>query len=157
MLPLTLTALAAPPEFAARLVVQLAKNSSMLYVAGNHSEVLPRLSRQRLHFDVRRAFTAYQLLQVLSEVMHDIVFIEHDGFEASNHLIEAIFLAMREISRNGSRVVYYSAKPDSFYDFIARNSDSYVVVRRVGGGYVVWAGKEFYLQPTLGDLIWGGR
>ena len=155
--PSTLAAVVAPPEFAVELITEQARYSNVLYIAGNHSVVIPKLSRRRVSFDVRRAFTAYQLLQILSEVSeaeHDVVLVEYNGFEESDALAEAIFLAMRELARNGTAVIHYSAKLDGFVDFIVRNADRFVVVREANGGFVVWdSGSEFFIgnQLTQGD------
>jgi len=156
--PSTLTAIVAPPDFVVGLITEQARYNNMLYVAGNHSTVLPGLSRLKISFDVRRAFTAYQLLQILSEVSeaeHDVVFVEHDSFEESDVLAEAIFLAMKELVRSGIAVIHFSATLDDFVDFIARNADRFVVVRKANGGFVVWdSGSEFFIgnQLTLGDF-----
>lgn len=156
--PSTLTAIVAPPDFAVELITEQAHYNSVLYVAGSHSTVLPGLSRLRISFDIRRAFTAYQLLQIfneISEAEHDVVFVEHDSFEKSDAIAEAIFLAMKELARNGIAVIHFSTTLDDFVDFITRNTDRFVVVRKANRGFVVWdSSSEFFIRNklTLGDF-----
>jgi DNA polymerase I len=49
-----------------------------LYVCGNYSRLLTGIHRRSAHFEVRRAFTLFQLLTILREAHHTIVFLEHD-------------------------------------------------------------------------------
>jgi hypothetical protein len=49
-----------------------------LYVCGNYSRLLTGIRRRSAHFEVRRAFTLFQLLTILREAHHTILFLEHD-------------------------------------------------------------------------------
>jgi len=49
-----------------------------LYVCGNYSRLLTGIRRRSAHFEVRRAFTLFQLLTILREAHHTIIFVEHD-------------------------------------------------------------------------------
>ncbi len=49
-----------------------------LYVCGNSSRLLTGIRRRSAHFEVRRAFTLFQLLTILGEAHHTILFVEHD-------------------------------------------------------------------------------
>jgi len=154
-----LAAIVAPPDFAVELILDYLNHSDgLLYVSGNSSLILPRFSRFKLSFDVRRAFTAYQLMQILEEAHQSMLFIEHDGFEdeVSHSFIEALFLGMREIARDGAAVIVYSYKMDRFMDFIVRNADRFIAARKVNGGFVIWdSGVEMFVHSnnrTLGDL-----
>jgi DNA polymerase I len=49
-----------------------------LYVCGNYSRLLTGIKRRSTHFEVRRSFTLYQLLTILREAHHSIIFVEHD-------------------------------------------------------------------------------
>jgi DNA polymerase I len=49
-----------------------------LYVCGNYSRLLSGIRRRSAHFEVRRAFTLFQLLAILREAHHTILFLEHD-------------------------------------------------------------------------------
>jgi len=150
-----LVTLIAPPDFALELILDYLDNfNSMLYVSGNFSLILPKFSRFRLNFDVRRAFTAYQLLQILEEAEQDMLFIEHDEFEEQG-LSEALFLGMREIARNGAIIIVYSPRMSRFMDFIARNADRFIIARKVNGGFVIWdSGTESFISEkrTLGEF-----
>jgi hypothetical protein len=64
---------------------------------------------------------------------------------------------MREVARNGSTVILYSTKMDSFVDFFARNADKFVLARKVNGGFLVQdSGNELFIHNgknmTLGDF-----
>jgi len=48
-----------------------------LYVSGNYSRILNGVHRTK-NFDVRRAFTAFQLVTILSEAYHTVILVEHD-------------------------------------------------------------------------------
>ncbi len=154
----TLAAVIAPSDFAIRLILDyLEYHDNMLYVCGDYSVILPKFNRKRINFHVRRAFTSYQLLEILEDAEHDMLFIEHEGFEGSDGLVEAIFLAMREVARNGSIVILYSTRMDGFVDFVARNADRFVLVRKVNGGFIVQdSGAELFVgngkNMSLGDF-----
>ena len=86
-----------------------------------------------------------------------MLFIEHAGFEGSDGLAEAIFLAMREVARNNSIVILYATRMDSFTDFVARNADRVIFARKVNFGFVVQdSGCELFIgdgkNMILGDF-----
>ena len=154
----TLATVIAPADFAIELILDYLEHSnSLLYICGDYSVILPKFSRMRVNFDVRRAFTSYQLLEILEDAEHEMLFIEHAGFEGSEGLIEAIFLAMREIARNGSTVILYATRIDSFTDFVARNADRFILARKLNSGFLVQdSGNELFIgngkNMTLGDF-----
>jgi lipoate-protein ligase B len=84
-----------------------------LYVCGNRSGILDRLHRRFANIDVRRAFTAFQLLTVLEEVHHTLTLVEHDPllYEGSEEMAEYIAMALKDASRE-SAVVLYSPMMD---------------------------------------------
>jgi hypothetical protein len=49
-----------------------------LYVCGNHSSILSNLDRRFQDLEIRRAFTDFQLMTILEETRHSLIFIEHD-------------------------------------------------------------------------------
>ncbi|HVN66307.1 MAG TPA: hypothetical protein VMT31_06815 [Methanomicrobiales archaeon] len=49
-----------------------------LYVCGNYSRLLSGIRRRSAHFEVRRAFTLFQLLTIIREAHHTVLFLEHD-------------------------------------------------------------------------------
>jgi|Deesub1362B_J571_1020462.scaffolds.fasta_scaffold00309_11 hypothetical protein len=153
----TLSVIVSPPEFAKILILNyLEYYRSLLFISGNFSTILPSFSRLNINFTVRRAFTAYQLLEILEDAEHDMVFIE-STFEEAEELNEVLFLGMRDISRRGSIVILYSPVMNGFMDFTGRNSDRMIIVRKVNGGFVVWdSGNEIFIHNhqnmTLGDF-----
>jgi hypothetical protein len=146
----------APPDFATELILDyLNYYDSMLYISRNSSLILPRFSKLKLDFDVRRAFTAHQLLQILEEVHQSILFIEHDGSEdrLSDGFIETLFLGIRDVARRGTVVVVYSYRMDKFMDFVARNADRFIIVKEVNGGFIVWdSGIESFVHNRSYEL-----
>ena len=150
------TALRGPVEIAVAAVKDYVENHpfSMLYICGNYSRVLDHLNE---NFDVRRAFTAYQLFSILEDVYQDVVFIEHDpllfqdvfggnGGEVSRDggrsnntdysLAENLSLAIRDVAK-GRLIIYYSAFHDLFFNIIARNSDRLLIFEKEPGGYFI--------------------
>ena len=111
---------------------------SMLYICGNRSFVLDHLKGE---FDVRRAFTAYQLFSILEDIYQDVVFIEHDAtLYESKDIVEAVALAMRDVAK-GRLVIYYSPSRDAYFDIIARNSDRILFFEEEPGGYFIAASE----------------
>jgi hypothetical protein len=145
-----LTAIRGPVAIAVATLRDYIENYpfSMLYICGNHSRVLDHLKGD---FDVRRAFTVYQLFSILEEVYQDVVFMEHDPllFEdvsggnrdidkdrSMAHIIENLSLAIKDVSR-GRLIIYYSASHDIFFDVVARNSDRVLIFEKEPGGYFI--------------------
>ncbi len=81
-----------------------------LYISGNYSQLLSGIHRTRQNLDVQRGFTGYQLLTILQEAPHTILFIEHDpGLyegEEGRRLIFPASMAMREAARNAAVILY---------------------------------------------------
>ena len=78
--PGTFTAVIAPQAF---VLAALNGNPDLqrflfLFVCGNYSRLLSGIGRTSANFEVRRPFTADQLLTVLNEAGHTVVFVEHD-------------------------------------------------------------------------------
>lgn len=76
----TFNVLIAPPE---KLIDAINSNLNLqrykvLFVSGNHSRILSKLSRNITELDVRRAFTSFQLMTILDENNHSILILEHD-------------------------------------------------------------------------------
>jgi len=95
-----------------------------LYISGNYSGILSKLDRRFTDLDVRRSFTAYQLLTILEELHHSVVIIEHDPslYEDSLELPEYVSRAMRETARNAI-VLLYSPALDRYLETIAKGAD----------------------------------
>jgi len=153
-----LTALRSPVEVAVAAVKDYLEIHpfSMLYICGNYSRVLDHLDGD---FDVRRAFTAYQLFSILEDVYQDVVFIEHDpllfedvfggngeygsggrgvgGNKVGNYSIaENLSLAVRDVAK-GRLIIYYSPFNDPFFNIIAKNSDRVLIFEKEPNGYFI--------------------
>jgi DNA polymerase I len=99
------------------------QNYLILYICGNYSALLSRLNRKFTEFDVRRAFTAFQLLKILKEQHHSFIFIEYDPTLFSEHeeLLDHIPLLLREIS-SATTVLLYSPRIDRFLRIISEKA-----------------------------------
>ena len=60
-----------------------------LFLCGNYSRILSRINRTSSNFEIRRPFTADQLLTALKEAGHTVIFIEHDPtlFDGADRLL----------------------------------------------------------------------
>lgn len=99
------------------------QNYLVLYICGNYSTILSRLSRRFTEFDVRRAFTAFQLLKILREHHHSLVFIEYDPtlFSENQELLDHISLLLREIAST-TTVLLYTPRIDQFIQIISEKA-----------------------------------
>lgn len=95
-----------------------------LYVCGNYSRILSRLDRRFQDIEIRRAFTAFQLLTVLEEARHTLIFVEHDPllYEDAAEMAEYVSLAFRDLAARAS-VVLYSPASDPYLEEMARRAD----------------------------------
>ena len=73
----------------------------VLYVCGNYSRILSGLDRRFTALEVRRAFTAFQLMTILEENRHTLLILEHDPllYEDAREMVEYVALAMKEASK----------------------------------------------------------
>lgn len=96
----------------------------LLYVCGNYSRLLSRIGMRNAEFDVRRAFTASQLLSIAEEAHQTFVFIEHDPalYSESEDMAKYVSMALRELSRS-STVVLYSVELDENLRTISKMAD----------------------------------
>jgi DNA polymerase I len=100
-----------------------------LYISGNYSRILAGLNRSSKNFEVRRSFTAHQLLSTLREAGHTVIFVEHDPglFENAMETIELIAGALKEAGRE-SLVILYTPATDRTFSLLARKADRYVEI-----------------------------
>jgi len=127
ILPGAFHLLVAPPEMLidalnAHLELQRFK---VLYVPGNHSRILNGLNRRFTDLDVRRAFTAFQLMTVLQEAHHTIIIVEHDPLlyqETDEELEEPVSWALKQAAENAV-VLLYSPGYDPSLDRISKLAD----------------------------------
>ena len=87
-----------------------------LYVCGNYSRILSGISRTSNNFEVRRPFTADQLLTVIHEASHTIVFVEHDPtlFDGAERLFVPIASALKQAGREALVILWAPASDRSF-------------------------------------------
>ncbi len=142
-----LVAITAPSEIVVELICGLkysnSNGSSMLYVPGNSSLVLPRFNRIKIDFEVRRSFTVYQLMQILEEAYQSVVFIEYDAelWEdvpslSSTEIVDALIRRMKELTQRGISVVVYSTRMDALGS-LSKYVDRSVNVSYTNRGFAV--------------------
>ena len=137
-----------------------------LYVCGNYSRLLTGIRRRSAHFEVRRAFTAFQLLTILREAHHTILFVEHDpslyddagslsrgapsplddpGSLRDPGVLPEVADAFAEAARE-ALVVLYAPRPDPTLSILARRADRVFCLE--GGSRAARSGRGF---PPGGD------
>jgi DNA polymerase I len=106
-----------------------------LYVCGNYSRLLSGIRRRSAHFEVRRAFTLFQLLAILREAHHTILFLEHDPslYDDAGPLVGEVAEALAEAART-ALVVLYAPRPDPSLKALARRADRVFCLEGGGGG-----------------------
>jgi DNA polymerase I len=124
--PATFTAVIAPE---AVILAALNGNPDLrrflfLFICGNYSRLISRISRDATNFEVRRPFTADQLLAVLNEAGHTIIFIEYDPtlFEGAGHLLDPVSSALKQAGHE-SLVILYAPAMDRSFSALARQAD----------------------------------
>jgi len=107
----------APPEM---LIDAINNHPSLqrfkiLYVPGNYSRILSRLHRMT-EMDIRRTFTAFQLMTILEEIQHTLVIIEHDPllFEDQNELQDYVSMTMKQSATTATILLYAPGMDSSF-------------------------------------------
>ncbi|OPX67474.1 MAG: hypothetical protein A4E37_01388 [Methanoregulaceae archaeon PtaB.Bin056] len=96
-----------------------------LFVSGNCSRLLSGINRRSVSIEVRRAFTAFQILQIIRESYHTIVFVEHDPLlyeGAGEEMAPQVGEALRQLGQ-GALVVLYTEFPDPSFEAMARLAD----------------------------------
>jgi DNA polymerase I len=87
------------------------QNYKVLFISGNYSRILSRLSRNITELDVRRAFTSFQLMTILEENHHSVLIIEHDPmlYEDADQMVEYVAQHLRQTSREATVLLYSPA------------------------------------------------
>jgi hypothetical protein len=100
-----------------------------LFLCGNYSRILSRIKRTSSNFEIRRPFTADQLLTALKEASHTVIFIEHDPtlFESADHLLAPVAAALRDAGRD-ALVILYSPVMDRSFSELTRHADRMVEI-----------------------------
>jgi DNA polymerase I len=95
-----------------------------LFVCGNYSRFLSGIRRTTGNFDVRRPFTADQLLSVLREAGHTIVFVEYDPtlFDGAERALQPVGSALKDLG-NEALVILYSPAMDRSFEVLSRQAD----------------------------------
>jgi hypothetical protein len=148
--PNTFSVLVAPEEV---LADSLNGRSSLqriqaLYVCGNYSRILDRLDRRFSELNVRRAFTAYQLVTILKEAYQTLIIFEHDPslFEDASEMAEYAGQALKEAA-GGSAVLLYSPWADRHLEEISRSADRVFVFNQVPKRIYKRASKKIKPDP----------
>lgn len=96
----------------------------VLYVTGNYSGVLSSLDRRFDALEIRRGFTAFQLMTILEENHHSLIFIEHDPllYEDAAEMTEYVSQAMAEAAKE-SAVLLYAPAADQYLEEMVKNAD----------------------------------
>lgn len=100
-----------------------------LFLCGNYSRILSRIKRTSSNFEIRRPFTADQLLTVLKETGHTVIFIEHDPtlFDDADRLLAPIADALRDAGHD-ALVILYSPVMDRSFAVLAREADRLIEI-----------------------------
>jgi hypothetical protein len=95
-----------------------------LYICGNYSRILSDIHRTCTNFVIQRAFTSYQLLTVLQESHHTIIFLEHDPslYEDDRKMLFPVAMALKEAARTAD-VICYAPVHDSSSRRLAKQAD----------------------------------
>jgi DNA polymerase I len=100
-----------------------------LFLCGNYSRVLSRINRTSSNFEIRRPFTADQLLTALKEASHTVIFIEHDPtlFDGADRLMAPVAAALRDAGHE-ALVILYSPAMDRSFAALARQADRLIEI-----------------------------
>jgi hypothetical protein len=100
-----------------------------LFICGNFSRILNGINRRSTNFHIQRAFTVHQLLTILHETYHSIVFLEHDPtlYDDAGNVKTEIPRALKEISHD-KIVILYAPKMDRHLSFLISNADRIYVI-----------------------------
>ncbi len=96
----------------------------VLYMTGNYSAILSRLDRRFEALEIRRGFTVFQLMTILEEAHHSLIFIEHDPllYEDAVEMTEYVSLALREAAKDAT-VLLYAPGADPYLEELIKNAD----------------------------------
>jgi DNA polymerase I len=100
-----------------------------LFLCGNYSRILSRINRTSSNFEIRRPFTADQLLTALKEASHTVIFIEHDPtlFDGADRLLVPVAAALRDAGHE-ALVILYSPAMDRSFAALARQADRVIEI-----------------------------
>ncbi|MGB9176508.1 MAG: hypothetical protein WCB46_07215 [Methanoregula sp.] len=100
-----------------------------LFLCGNYSRILSRINRASSNFEIRRPFTADQLLTALKEAGHTVIVIEHDPtlFDGADRQLVPVAAALRGAGRE-ALVILYSPVMDRSFAALARHADRLIEI-----------------------------
>ena len=100
-----------------------------LYVGGNYSRVLSGLHRTSKNLEICRAFTAHQLLTLVREACHTVIFVEHDPslFDGAAEMLDPVAGALADAGRE-SLVILYTPVPERTFFALARRAGRYIEI-----------------------------
>jgi hypothetical protein len=116
-----------------------------LFLCGNYSRLLSRINRTSPNIEIRRPFTADQLLTAVKEASHTVIFIEHDPtlFDGAERLLAPIAAALRDAGHE-ALVILYSPAMDLPFAGLARHADRVIEIMHAD-------------EPLYSALYPGGR
>lgn len=100
-----------------------------LFLCGNYSRILSRINRTSSNFEIRRPFTADQLLTALKEASHTVIFIEHDPtiFDGADRLLGPVAAVLRDAGRE-ALVILYAPAMDRSFAALSRHADRVIEI-----------------------------
>jgi len=100
-----------------------------LYIGGNYSRLLSGLHRSSKNLEVCRAFTAHQLLALVREAGHTVIFVEHDPelFTGTREMLDPVAGALADAGRE-SLVILYTPVPDRTFLALARRAGRFIEI-----------------------------
>jgi len=105
-----------------------------LLVSGNYSRIMSAIHRTSGNFEVRRAFTAFQLLTILNEAYHTIILVEHDPTHyegiGKSAVVPQVARTLRSAARD-AMVILYTPAADFTFHALAREADRVVIITPV--------------------------
>ena len=80
----------------------------VLYVTGNYSAILSHLDRRFEALEIRRGFTVFQLMTILEENHHSLIFVGHDTllYENVAEMTEYVSHSLRKATKEAAVLLY---------------------------------------------------
>jgi DNA polymerase I len=127
--PGTFTAVIAPVKVIGAALTGSADLQRFLYVSGRYSPLLSCIRESAADVEIHRVFTARQLLALLQEASHTVIFLEHDPavFDGAEEMIPQVGGILRDISRQ-SLIVLYAPSVDRSFSLLMRHADQIIEI-----------------------------
>ncbi len=77
-----------------------------------------------MDLQIRRGFTVFQLMTILEESHHSLIFVEHDPllYEDAREMTEYVSQALREAAREAA-ILLYAPGADPYFAELVKNAD----------------------------------